>query len=208
MHAETLEGMVNRLLNPPMNIPRELIPTLNFALHISRVRRGGRILRRVLGVWEIVSADSCRQLARWNPATDGFELRLRDSAILDRVAASQGLSKEDALREVERRARLLEYLAVRGAEYDEIVRWVYEYYKDPSNVIARVEEELARIVPVARTARQAPREPPVEGSRRVVMELLRKRLEELEAGRKRRTRRRVEVRVEIPDILRRMRGGA
>ena len=139
IHAESLESMINRLLNPPMNIPPQLIPTLNFAIHISRVKVGGKVARRVLSVWEIHSADSFRKLAEWDPVEDAFIHYLSSSEILARVASQLGLGKEALWEEIENRARLLEYLASeRVVEYGEIVKWVYSYYSDPEGTLRRV----------------------------------------------------------------------
>ncbi len=139
IHAESLESMINRLLNPPMNIPPQLIPTLNFAIHISRVRVGGRVARRVLSVWEVHSVDSFRKLAEWDPVEDAFIHYLSSSEILARVASQLGLGKEALWEEIENRARLLEHLASRGVvEYGEIVKWVYSYYSDPEGTLKRV----------------------------------------------------------------------
>ena len=204
MHAESLRGLINRLLNPPMNIPPQLIPTLNFAMHISRVRRGGRILRRVLGVWEIRDVEDFEELARWDPRTDSFVLRLERSRILETVAEANGLTKEEALEEVRRRAKLLRYLAERGiVEYDEIVKWVYEYYRDPQAVVEKIEAEARQgkpvpvSVPVAQR-REERRLGPLEAMQ-MQLDMLHRRLEEMRARRRRKRR---EVRVDILGKLR------
>ncbi|MCD6357243.1 MAG: Flp pilus assembly complex ATPase component TadA [Thermoproteales archaeon] len=207
MHAESLRGLINRLLNPPMNIPPQLIPTLNFAMHISRVRRGGRILRRVLGVWEIRDVEDFEELARWDPRTDSFVLRLERSRILETVAEANGLTKEEALEEVRRRAKLLRYLAENGiVEYDEIVKWVYEYYRDPQAVVERIEAEArqGKPVPVSVPAAQRGEERrlgPLEAMQ-MQLDMLHRRLEEMRA---RRRRKRSEVRVDILGKLRAVR---
>ena len=204
MHAESLRGLINRLLNPPMNIPPQLIPTLNFAMHISRVRRGGRILRRVLGVWEIRDVEDFEELARWDPRTDSFVLRLERSRILETVAEANGLTKEEALEEVRRRAKLLRYLAERGiVEYDEIVKWVYEYYRDPQAVVEKIEAEArqGKPVPVSVLAAQRGEERrlgPLEAMQ-MQLDMLHRRLEEMRARRRRKRR---EVRVDILGKLR------
>ncbi|HDH07310.1 MAG TPA: ATP-binding cassette domain-containing protein [Thermoproteales archaeon] len=139
MHAETLEGMINRLTNPPMNIPPPLIPTLNFVLHISRVKIDHRISRRVLKVWEIHSIDDNQVLAEWNAFNDTFEMFFKKSLILRKIAQQRGMSFEEAWEEVERRAMLLEYLAQNKIiKYEDIVKWVYSYYNEPESTIRRI----------------------------------------------------------------------
>jgi len=146
IHAESLKGMMNRLLNPPMNIPPQLIPTLNFALHISRVKINGRIKRRVLSVWEIHSADSFYKLAEWDPVNDVFVHYLNKSEVLERVAEQLGQTKEELWEEVEKRAELLDYLARnKVVRYDEIVKWIYSYYRDPYSTLRSIGVHIPRV---------------------------------------------------------------
>ena len=152
MHAESIESMINRLTNPPMNVPPQLIPTLNFVIHISRVKINKRIARRVLAVYEVHSVDSYVKLAEWDPINDTFIHYLDKSEILERVAEQIGLTKEKAWQEIERRAALLEYLAEKKiVEYNEIVKWVYSYYSEPEEVIKKIARErplrIPRILP-------------------------------------------------------------
>lgn len=146
IHAESLKGMMNRLLNPPMNIPPQLIPTLNFALHISRVKMGERIKRRVLSVWEIHSVDSFFKLAEWDPVDDTFIHYLNKSIVLERVAEQLGQSKEELWEEVEKRAELLDYLARnKVVKYSEIVKWVYSYYRDPYGTLKSIGVHIPKV---------------------------------------------------------------
>ena len=142
MHAETLDGMLNRLTSPPMNIPPHMIPTLNFILHISRIRMEGVIVRRVIRVWEVRGVDDFAEIAVWDPTTDTFTHRLWDSRILTLMAEQIGISSEEALKEVMRRKTLLDYLTEHNIiDYDEIAKWIYAYYADPEGTL-----EKARIL--------------------------------------------------------------
>ncbi|RLF04994.1 MAG: hypothetical protein DRK00_05505 [Thermoprotei archaeon] len=148
MHAETLEGMLNRLTSKPMEIPEHMIPTLNFVIHISRLKRGGRVVRRVTRVWEVRGVGEFREIASWNPVTDEFEHKFQNSKILALIAKRQGVSVEEALSEVERRRALLDYLASRGVvDYEEIARWVYRYYENPSATLAEVGASMSTKIP-------------------------------------------------------------
>jgi len=158
MHAETLDGMLNRLTSPPMNIPPHMIPTLNFILHISRIRMEGVIVRRVIRVWEVRGVDDFAEIAVWDPTTDTFTHRLWDSRILTLMAEQIGISSEEALKEVMRRKTLLDYLTEHNIiDYDEIAKWIYAYYADPegtlekARILGKIEvrkvEEVARAKP-------------------------------------------------------------
>ncbi|RLE69062.1 MAG: hypothetical protein DRJ43_04555, partial [Thermoprotei archaeon] len=130
-------------------------PTLNFVIHISRLKRGGRVVRRVTRVWEVRGVGRFEEIASWNPITDDFEHKFRDSKILALVAERQGMSVEEALSEVERRRALLDYLASHSVvDYEEIARWVYRYYENPSATLAEVGASVSVKIASYETTRQ------------------------------------------------------
>ena len=173
MHAETLDGMLNRLTSPPMNIPPHMIPTLNFVLHISRLRIEGGIVRRVIKVWEVRNADDFAEIAVWNPTSDTFTHRLWDSRTLLLVAEQIGVSPEEALREIMRRKRLLDYLSEQGiVEYNEIAKWIYAYYADPEATLEKAK------VPVETEKREKieVKQPPIVAKKKVLRDDIQSRL--------------------------------
>ena len=173
MHAETLDGMLNRLTSPPMNIPPHMIPTLNFVLHISRLRIERGIVRRVIKVWEVRNADDFAEIAVWNPTSDTFTHRLWDSRTLLLVAEQIGVSPEEALREIMRRKRLLDYLSEQGiVEYNEIAKWIYAYYADPEATLEKAK------VPVETEKREKieVKQPPIVAKKKVLRNDIQSRL--------------------------------
>lgn len=143
MHAETLEGMINRLTSPPMNIPLHMIPTLNFVLHISRVKLGKRLVRRVLRVWEIRDVNDFTEIAIWNPFSDTFTHKIWDSSILTLIADQKGLVLDEVYDEIMKRKRILDYLVENGIfSYNEIAKWIYSYYTNEEETLSRIEAEI------------------------------------------------------------------
>ena len=57
MHAESVENMITRLENHPLNIPRTMIPSINIVVKESIVRIGGTSNRRITDVSEIGQMD-------------------------------------------------------------------------------------------------------------------------------------------------------
>ena len=57
MHAESVENMITRLENQPLNIPRTMIPSINIVVKESIVRIGGTSRRRITDVSEIGQMD-------------------------------------------------------------------------------------------------------------------------------------------------------
>ena len=143
MHAETLDGMLNRLTSSPMNIPKVMIPTLNFIIQIVRVKLGDMIVRRVKCLWEVRAVDDFKMLSRWNMAEDTFVHDLWNSRILETIADQHGLDVERLVKEILRRKILLDYLVENNiVEYERIAEWITSYYLDPKSTIEKTGRKI------------------------------------------------------------------
>jgi len=115
MHADSIVNVVKRLTSPPMNVAKVYIPLMNSALHVQRVelpkpKNGLNFGRRVRTIWEIEDYDQYREVAVWNPRTDEFETWFEDSYLLDKIASIGGRSKQDLLKELDNRTKMLKDL--------------------------------------------------------------------------------------------------
>jgi flagellar protein FlaI len=136
MHADSIDNVVKRLTSPPMNVSRVYIPLMNSALHIQRVelpqeREGLSFGRRVRKVWEIEEYDQYREVAIWNPRTDTFETWFEDSFLLERIASSKGLSKQDILKEIDERIKFLKEIVKSGVrDQRKVAEKILSYYTE------------------------------------------------------------------------------
>jgi len=134
MHADSIDNVVKRLTSPPMNVSRVYIPLMNSALHIQRVelpqeKEGLTFGRRVRTVWEIEDYDQYREVAVWNPRDDTFETWFEDSFLLERIAQSKGISKQDLLKEIEARTSFLQEILKTGVrDQRKVAEKVLSYY--------------------------------------------------------------------------------
>lgn len=146
LHAENIDAAVKRLTSPPMNIPPSYIPLVNIAMVIRRVQvrdEKGRLrpARRITNVWEIKGYEDYVEIARWRPLEDEFTIDLGRSIILDKISDLTGLSKESLIEEVERRKKILQWLASRKlSDYKSVALNVYSYYLDPKSMLRKIEE--------------------------------------------------------------------
>jgi len=134
MHADSLTNVVKRLTSPPMNVAKVYIPLMNSALHIQRVelpnsKEGMNFGRRVRTIWEIEEYEQYREVAVWNPRNDTFETWFEDSYLLEKIASTTGLSKQDLLMEIDARTRYLKEMAEDGIrDQGEVADRVLAYY--------------------------------------------------------------------------------
>ncbi|GAA0195042.1 type II/IV secretion system ATPase subunit [Halobaculum roseum] len=145
MHADSIETVINRLENEPINVPRAMVRSLDL-LSVQTLARfeGGRV-RRAKTVGEIGGIDQrtgeldYSSVFEWEAGSDSFASR--DSSLLDEIQSERGWSRAELLSELRDRRRFLEHLHDRGVtDYRRFTALVNEYYADPDRVMARIEE--------------------------------------------------------------------
>ena len=118
IHADSMESLLNRLENEPMNIPRVLVSYLNIVIFINFVRLQGQMVRRVTEVDEIIGIDGktdeilYNRVFRYDPTNDTFHYA-GSSKLYDRIAERRGVTHSSLLEEVRRRSALLSNLSQR-----------------------------------------------------------------------------------------------
>jgi flagellar protein FlaI len=147
-HAGSLETFVKRITTPPINLSPTLIESLNFIIVMTHAKEKGASARRVKEIIEIISVDPrTNEIAknvvfRWNPAEDKYE-KVNDSVLVRRIAGSIGASYEEAVREIERRKRVLDWLVSKGIkDYIEVNKIINEYYKEPLRIMEMIGETI------------------------------------------------------------------
>lgn len=115
MHAGSIQGVVNRLLNDPINVPNMMLQSLNIVSIQELVVSEGRRVRRCKGIVEITGVDPktnnlrINEIYRWNSVSDTYD-RLGDSYILNDIMAKRGWDRAMMAKELENRAKVLQYL--------------------------------------------------------------------------------------------------
>ncbi|HET6398994.1 MAG TPA: type II/IV secretion system ATPase subunit, partial [Candidatus Thermoplasmatota archaeon] len=148
MHADSVQSAVYRLENPPINVPRIMLQTLDIVLIQAQVRTKDRFARRLREVTEIVGFDpETRELLtntvfEWDPKTDTHRY-LGKSYVLDQVMEARNLKEEDVEVEWRNRVRVIEWMYRRGMRnYRDVAQVVSSYYRDPQGTLRRIEEDV------------------------------------------------------------------
>ena len=142
-HAESVQAMVHRMEQPPIEVPRALIGALNLVLIQAQVKVGTQMTRRVKSLTEIVGIDPetneliTNAVYIWNPADDTFNYS-GHSYIYEQIAMEKGWSPREMMREVKSRTRLLTYLRKKNISYKNVARYVSSYYNEPEKIIQEV----------------------------------------------------------------------
>ncbi|WP_251343205.1 type II/IV secretion system ATPase subunit [Haloplanus halophilus] len=144
MHADSIETVINRLENEPINVPRAMIQSLDLLCVQRLTRLDGERVRRSNAISEIGGIDQrtgeldYSNAFRWEPDTDTFDRQ--DSSLLDEIQDERGWSRTELLRDLRDRRRFLTALREQGiTDYRQFTALVNEYYADSERVLERLD---------------------------------------------------------------------
>ncbi|HWH08167.1 MAG TPA: type II/IV secretion system ATPase subunit [Candidatus Thermoplasmatota archaeon] len=136
MHAGSVENAVYRLENPPINVPRVMLTSLDFLVTQGQVEVKGRPARRMLAITEINGLDPqsrnlrVNELFRWDAATDTHP-SVATSNVFDRARAKGGWTRTRLEEEFVARKRVLERLVARNERhYSDVAKAVRRFYAE------------------------------------------------------------------------------
>jgi archaeal flagellar protein FlaI len=145
MHADSVKSMVNRLENPPINTPRILLSALNNVIIQIQARTDKGVVRRLKQVLEIVGFEPetneliTNTVYEWDPATDKFVFK-GHSFLFDKIMELKNFTTDEMDAEFQRRTRVIRWLVEsKTTDYRQLWRAIAQYYKDPNEVMGRVE---------------------------------------------------------------------
>jgi flagellar protein FlaI len=148
VHASTIHTLIQRLENPPVSLPRALLTSLDVIVFQNSVPIGGKMVRRMTSVTEIIKLDSdTNQLIFMAPFTwvsktdDRFESS-RTSKILNKIKQQNDWSDEQLEEELENRMLVLRWMIKKKvSSYQEFGKIIADYKKFPDAVLKRVRNE-------------------------------------------------------------------
>jgi flagellar protein FlaI len=143
MHADSIETVINRLENEPINVPRAMVQSLDL-LSVQRLTRlDGERVRRSAAISEIGGIDQrtgeldYSNAFTWDADTDTFDRQ--DSSLLDEIQDDRGWTRTELLEELRNRRQFLTTLRDRDiTDYRRFTALVNEYYADPERVLERI----------------------------------------------------------------------
>ncbi|GGN87829.1 MULTISPECIES: type II/IV secretion system ATPase subunit [Haloarcula] len=143
MHADSVQTVINRLENEPINVPRPMVQSLDILCVQVLARSGDERVRRAKTLAEIEGIDQrtgeldYSTSYSWQATEDRFAER--NSELLDEIRQERGWNQSELLREMNDRKRFLRYLHEQGvSDYRRFTAMVNKYYADKDEVLARI----------------------------------------------------------------------
>ncbi len=114
MHAEDTETVVQRLTQPPMNIPQGILPLMNCIIVVKQVKTPGFVAsdkkastRKFVRISELDNGGMIHDIFQYNPSSDSFQEQLDESFLLSKMAKSLDVPLSVISQEIERRKQIL-----------------------------------------------------------------------------------------------------
>jgi flagellar protein FlaI len=144
MHADSVQTVINRLENEPINVPRPMVTSLDVLWVQVLGRTDEERVRRAKTIAEIEGIDQrtgeldYSNTYSWDSTTDTFSEN--NSELLEEIREERGWSQSELLEELRDRRRFLKYLQENGVnDYRRFTAMVNKYYADPDEVMRRIE---------------------------------------------------------------------
>ncbi|MEM7825102.1 MAG: type II/IV secretion system ATPase subunit [Candidatus Aenigmatarchaeota archaeon] len=147
-HAGSLDNVIKRLISPPINLPPSLLESLNVVTVMVHAQEKGKGARRIKEISEIVSVDPKTDEVKtnlvyvWNAYSDVYE-KVNDSLMVKNLIEAKGGTLEDAMKELETRKKILEWLQAQNIkDYLDVTYYINLYRKEPEKVLELIEKKI------------------------------------------------------------------
>jgi flagellar protein FlaI len=148
MHADSVQSIVYRLENPPINIPRVLLNALNLVIIHNQLRVKDKRVRRITELVEIIGIEPLtleiitNKVFNWVPASDSYAYT-GHSKLYEKIMELEGMTAEEVVRERRRRANIIRWMdKVDIRNFRDVCQVVAEYYEDPEKIMKHVYKDL------------------------------------------------------------------
>lgn len=144
VHAESVPALVSRLENKPIDIPRVMLPSLDACCIQIQTRIGGKRVRRVRQIVEVIGIDPhtgellTNEAFKWIPGKDEFEFSSK-SYLLEKIMVKANMNKTQIMEELKRRQQIIEWMIkTEQRGHEAVANIVSEYYVHPEDVMEEV----------------------------------------------------------------------
>ena len=144
LHADSVQTVINRLENEPINVPRAMVSSLDILWVQVLTKSGGERVRRARAVSEIEGIDQrtgeldYSNTYLWDSNDDAF--RENNSTLLEEIRRDRGWSQSELLGELRNRRRFLNFLQHRDiTDYRRFTAMVNKYYTDADEVMSHID---------------------------------------------------------------------
>ncbi|RAP52671.1 MAG: secretion protein [Methanosphaera sp. rholeuAM130] len=139
LHANSSHETIVRLNNPPMNVPKIMINSIDFIVMQKRLYNNKKgSIRRITEVVEVTGMESdtlqLNKIYEYDPNNDKIEFHAISCNVLNKIANMNGFSYKDVLDEIDKREKyLMEVLENDLENIDNAEEIINNYYDKQNN---------------------------------------------------------------------------
>jgi len=144
MHAGTLQEAVNRLEGEPVNLPPQMLSSLDIVCIQLITYLGKERVRRNDSVTEIVGVDptsggvTISRAFEWDPSTDSFK-RVGESSVLNEITTERGWTWDVVEKEMKNREKIIRYAVEHNiSSPKDFANLVSGYYYNPDKILRMI----------------------------------------------------------------------
>lgn len=127
IHANNADETITRLTNPPINIPKQMVSSLDMVLVQNRNRRTGD--RRTLQIAELEESGDAGIVMQYNAQADKLKQQKPASRIIETISLYTGMSKDDILKDLKEKEAILQWMVDNDiSNIDKIGQIMANYY--------------------------------------------------------------------------------
>jgi flagellar protein FlaI len=138
LHAGSVDESINRLVNPPINVPRAMFGALDLMVVQLLQYKEGKAIRRCASLNEIMvdrnDSIQSHELYSWYPRTDRFQRNYNHSRVLDSIGYARGWTRSEVEEQLAIRKHLLELMARKGITRSAEVSGVFNLIRKSERV--------------------------------------------------------------------------
>ena len=141
VHADSLNETVRRLVNPPIEVPRNLLSAVNFNIVMFRDRRSGK--RRIYQAGEFIVSDKgdvrTNLVYRWDPSNDKIIQHSKPIRLYEDLSRFTGFSEPEINKDIAEKEQILDYMVKYKIRDIEHVGNIFrDYYLNKETVLNMV----------------------------------------------------------------------
>ncbi len=144
LHADSVEGAIHRLENPPINVPRPMIEALDIISIQAQTYVGNQRVRRNVEIAEIVGLDAHTKMLRtttvfqWDSVKDEH-IMVGSSKALEEIMRERGWRRRDLEEELRQRMLVLDRMVEENiTKFEDVAKLIRLYQSNPEKALAKL----------------------------------------------------------------------
>jgi flagellar protein FlaI len=149
VHADSINETIQRLINPPISVPPNLLGAVNLNVVMFRERRRG--IRRTYQVGEFIASEETgniivksNMMYRWKPANDAIIKHSDSLRLFEDLSRHTGLSQSEINSDLKTKKSILDYMVKNNIRsLSEVGQILNQYYLDKDFIVNSVSKNIS-----------------------------------------------------------------